>query len=285
MKISTALEKARLELSSKGVSNVKLDSLILLSYALSSSKEYIIFNPDAAIDLEKQNLFFDLVSRRSNREPISHITNKREFFGKEFFVNKDVLDPRPDSESLIELAIENFSDKSEKLNILEVGVGSGCLIITILKNYPLAKAVGIDISHKALEICRKNAAIHQTQDRLELLQSNIFNDLQKNNKFDLIVSNPPYIASKEIADLEPEVRIYEPIIALDGGLDGLDFYRKIASNSEPFLKRNGKIVIEIGFGQKNDIEKIFLENGFKLTDSKTDLSGIVRALFFAKNHE
>ncbi len=300
MKISTALSQARLVLDSKGVSNSGLDSLILLSHTLflcgkSFSKEWVIFNPDFELDLDQQKIFLGLVSRRENREPISQIIGKREFFGEEFLVSKNVLDPRPDSESLIELILKIFPEKTKKLKILELGVGSGCLILTLLRLYVEASGVGIDISSEALEICKKNSEKQLVSDRLKLLKSDLFEilkqaqddgyetqkgDFEGQKKYDLIISNPPYIPSKEIEDLEPEVRIHEPRIALDGGSDGLDFYRKIATSAENFLNKNGKIILEIGFGQKEEIVKIFSKNKFKLTDLKPDLAGTDRALCF-----
>jgi release factor glutamine methyltransferase len=317
MKISEALSQSRKDLDIKGVRNSKLDCLILLTHALCCSKEYIIFNPDAELNIEQQEVFLKMVKRRAAREPVSHIIGKREFFGEDFFVSCDVLDPRPDSESLIELVLENFLQKNNQLKILELGVGSGCLIITLLKAYKSALGVGIDISEKALKIAEKNAAIHQVQDRLQLLQSDLFSALNISKqvqdddigslkispfffarhsefdsgsmrsqsaenflKFDLIISNPPYIASQEIENLEPEVKTYEPLLALDGGVDGFDFYRKIAAESKNFLKENGRVILEIGINQQEKIIEFFTKNGFQLIEMKPDLSGIIRSLCF-----
>ncbi len=282
MKISNALARARLELDSKGVSNSKLDSLILLSHALLVSKEQVIFNPDREITEAQQKVFFDLILRRALREPVSHLINKREFFGENFFVNKDVLDPRPDSESLIELVFKNFPDKNQKLKILEIGVGSGCLVTTLLKAFQMADATGVDISEEALKICQKNAETHQVKNRLNLKKSDLFSALNSDEKFDLIISNPPYIPSQEIENLEPEVKNYEPRTALDGGIDGLDLYKKIAALAKNFLKKDGKIILEIGFGQEKDVTQIFELEGFSLTDSGLDLSGVVRDLCFTR---
>jgi release factor glutamine methyltransferase len=316
MKISDALSQSRKDLDIKGVSNSKLDCLILLTHALSCSKEHIIFNPDTELNIEQQEFFFKMVKRRAAREPVSHIIGKREFFGEDFFVSCDVLDPRPDSESLIELVLENFQQKNNSLKILELGVGSGCLIITLLKAYKSAVGIGVDISEKALKIARENAATHQVQDRLQLLQSDLFSTLKipkqvqdddigslQNSslfvnhpefdsgfiqsqsaenllKFDLIISNPPYIASQEIETLEPEVKTYEPRLALDGGVDGFDFYRKIAAESKNFLKENGRVILEIGINQQEKIIEFFIKNEFQLIEMKPDLSGIVRSLCF-----
>lgn len=285
MKISSALLQARQNLDSKGVSNSKLDSLILLTHALfllgiPFSKEQIIFNPDHELSLEQQQVFFNLILRRSNREPVSHIIGKREFYGEDFLVSKDVLDPRPDSESLIEAVLTNFTDKSQKLKILELGVGSGCLVITLLRSYKIAVGTGVDISDKALVVCQKNAVNHQVADRLQLIKSDLFSAINPQEKFDLIISNPPYIPSQDIEILEPEVRIHEPRLALDGGKDGLDFYRKIALEAKSFLNKKGQVILEIGIGQQQEIADIFTREGFLLLEEKLDLSQVVRVLRF-----
>jgi release factor glutamine methyltransferase len=298
MKISEALSFGRNALEKVGVSNSKLDSLVLLSYAISFSKEKIIFNPDIILEEQQQEVFINFIKRRSLYEPVSHIIGKREFYARDFIVSKDVLDPRPDSESLIELVLKNFSDKNKKLNILEIGCGSGCLIITLLKELKNAQGIAIDISKEALEISRKNAKLHEVSDRINFIFLDIMSQSSWNleieafsqkqicnssikEKFDLIISNPPYIESAEIDKLQPEVRIFEPKIALDGGLDGLDFYRRIAAESKIFLNENGKVIVEIGFGQSGRIKKIFLDNGFKFIESKFDLGGVERVLNFA----
>jgi release factor glutamine methyltransferase len=280
MKISSALIKARSKLNSSGVENSKLDSLILLSHAISASKEHLIFNPDLELNPSQQKSFFELIERRSKREPVSHLIQKREFFGEDFLVNCNVLDPRPDSESLIELVLKNFPDKNQKLKFLEIGTGSGCLIISLLKLYKSAEAFGVDISKDALEICQKNSEIHQVENRLTLKNSDLFSEISPKEKFDLIISNPPYIPSEDIKSLEPEVRIYEPIIALDGGIDGLDFYRKISSQAPNFLAKNGKIIFEIGFAQEVEVIKICSQNSLEFLGQNLDLSGTVRSLCF-----
>lgn len=287
MKINNILLQARDILEKKGVSNSKLDSLILLSHAFfilgqELSKEKIIFNPDLELTLKQQQVFLDLIERRAKSEPISHIIGRREFFGEDFLVNSAVLDPRPDSETLIELVLKKFPDKNQKLRILELGVGSACLIITLLKAYKNASAIAIDISEDALNVAQKNSFSHQVQDRLEFLKSDLFQNLSEGQVFDLIISNPPYIESRAIDFLQEEVRIYEPRIALDGGLDGLDFYRRIAFKAKNFLNNNGKIILEIGYGQEDSIEKIFTENGFIFDCVSKDLSGVKRVMSFTK---
>lgn len=279
MKISQALSLAKKELIAKDIPSHSLDALLLMSCATSFSKEKIIFNPDLILNESQKELFLELLKRRLNYEPISHIIQKREFYGLDFFVNKDVLDPRPDSETLIELVFKKFADKNLKFKILELGTGSGCLIITLLKNYPFASAIGVDISKKALEVCKKNAINNQVDNRLRLIKSNLFDEIY-GEKFDLIISNPPYIPTGDINFLQNEVKDYEPLIALDGGFDGLDFYKKIAKIPKEFLNKNGKIIVEIGINQEKDIIEIFAQNNFINSDFSKDLPGIIRILEF-----
>lgn len=281
-KISDVLARARREIANSGVSSSGLDSSILLAHTLSFSKEQILFNPDFELSAKQEDDFVKAVARRVNREPVSHIINKREFFGADFFVNSDVLDPRPDSEILIEAVLQKFSNKNPNIKILEVGVGSGCLIITLLGLYSQAMGVGLDISKKALEVCSINAKNHKIEKHLDLRNSDVFSALKTSEKFDLIISNPPYIPSADILELEPEVRMYEPLSALDGGVDGLDFYRKIAHDAKIFLKENGEVFLEIGYGQKEKICEIFTQKNFTLITAKPDLSGVIRVLQFKR---
>ena len=288
MNISSALEGAKNALSKAGVQTPALDALILLCKALNYSKEEVIFNPNLILSQSQKDHFFSLIELRSKRMPISQLIGRREFFGLNYIINSDVLDPRPDSESLIELALEIFPIKEyssdNNFEILELGCGSGCLIITLLKHYNLASGLASDISQKALKICQTNTTLHKIDQRLELAMGDLFNALKntKNPKrqFDLIISNNPDLKTRDIDQLEPEVKLYEPRIALDGGESGLDFYQKIAANAKNFLKQNGKILLEIGQNQENQIIKIFKDQGFTLYADKKDLSAVVRALCF-----
>lgn len=285
MESSKAIATARKLLTKNGVANSGLDATILMAHALLVSKEQVIFNPQRQLNKSEQEIFFNLINRRANREPVSHLIGKREFFGEDFIVSKDVLDPRPDSEILIEAVITSFETarKHDDLKILELGVGSGCLIITLLKIFKNANATAVDISSDAIKIAQENAKKHQVFNRLSIIESDLFNALDQQEKFDLIISNPPYIPSSEIANLELEVQKYEPITALDGGEDGLDFYRRIAAEAKNFLTKSGKIFVEIGYQQSDDVTKIFHENNFLLTNSIRDLSGITRVLQFNSN--
>lgn len=281
MQISKALALSKTQLAEVGISSSSLDATILLAFILNSNKEFVIFNGEKELNSEQEISFFNLIDKRKKFEPISHLIQKREFYGLDFFVNSDVLDPRPDSENLIELILEYQQNQNSSLNILELGVGSGCLSITLLKNLTNSVGTAVDISEKALEIALRNAKTHEVDNKLQLLKSDLFANISPENLFDIIVSNPPYIPSKDISCLQQEVKIYEPHLALDGGIEGLDFYKRIAELSKNFLKKDGKIFLEIGYGQKEDIEEIFNKNGFELTNVKKDLSNIDRALCFS----
>lgn len=292
MKISEALKLAKSRLVE--IDGGAFDALLLLMQATSLSKEKIVFEPDFLLDETQQKKFFALIERRKNREPVSHLIGKREFFGREFLVTRDVLDPRPDSEILVELALQHAAENSR---ILELGVGSGCLIITLLASLPDAAGVGIDVSAKALKIARENAEKNGVASRLKLIESDLFTglgtlssssaknkkaelELRDPKKFNLIISNPPYISTAEIGNLQDEVRLFEPRMALDGGSDGLNFYRRISAEAKKFLAENGAVIVEIGYGQKEKTAEIFASHGFQLIESKRDLVGIERALCF-----
>ncbi len=278
--LSSLLIFSKQELKKAGIDSFSIDTTLLATKAFDLSREQIIFSPEITLNQKQIDYFLKLLTRRIAREPMSHILEKREFFNDSFFVTSAVLDPRPDSESLIEGIEEVFPNKNSKLNILELGVGSGCLILTILKIFPNSSGTGIDISKEALEIAQKNAKSLDLENKISFIHSNWFANIPKNYQFDLIISNPPYIPSDDINNLSDEVRIYEPILALDGGKDGLDCYLEIAKNIRNFLKPNGIVVLEIGQNQEKDVERIFEKHGLKLIQIKKDLGGIIRCLIF-----
>ena len=283
MNVENALKEAIEILQKNSVASAILDARILIQHVTSLSREDIVFKA-SNIDLSKnqQKKYFDLINQRAKKIPLTHLTNNREFFANNFYVDENVLDPRPDSEALVEMVIEKFN-KFSTLNICEIGCGSGCLIISLLKHFENWLGLALDISNKALLIAEKNAKINQVLSRINFKQSDLFKNLHHDQIFDIIISNPPYIPTNEIENLQDEVRLYEPRIALDGGLDGLDFYRKIAEKSQKVLKNNGDIFLEIGYNQHQDVKNIFENNNFKFIDLKKDLSGIIRILQFQKN--
>jgi len=281
--IENILKEAIEILQKNSVASPVLDARLLLSFATSLSKEDIIFNAQQ-INLSENQIkkYFELIHKRAKKIPLTHLTNNREFFANNFYVDENVLDPRPDSEALIEMIIKKFT-KNSSINIVEIGCGSGCLIISLLRHFENWLGLAVDISDKALVIAQKNADNNQVLTRINFLESNLFNNFKSDQIFDIIISNPPYIPTNDIENLQDEVRLYEPRIALDGGFDGLDFYHKIAEQSQKFLKNNGDIFLEIGYNQYQDVKKIFENNNFKFIDFKKDLSGIIRVLQFKKN--
>ena len=266
-------------LKDKGILTANLDVKILLAFLLNIDNKEIINYLDNEISNEFFNNFQKLLSRRLNREPIANIIGKKAFWDHDFIVNENVLTPRPDSETLIEAVLENYKNKDQKLNILDLGTGSGCLILTLLSIYQNSQGLAIDISDKALEIAKQNAKLLNINS-IKFLKNN-WND-NINEKFDIIISNPPYIPKKEIEDLEPEVNKYNPLLALDGGNDGLDCYKYLAENLQKNCKRDTKIFLEIGKNQENYITKIFKNNEFELLKMYKDINGIVRVLEFKK---
>ena len=282
MNIENAIKEAVEILNKNSIASAILEARILMSFVTKLSKEDIIFKATQNnLSQDQEEKYFDLIHKRIKKIPLTHLTNNREFFGSNFYVDENVLDPRPDSETLVEMMIKKYQNSSF-LNLCEIGCGSGCLIISLLKHFKDWSATAIDISKKALEIAQKNAENNEVFRRIEFLESNLFKSFRGNQIFDIIISNPPYIPTADIENLQDEVRLYEPRIALDGGLDGLDFYRNIANQSQKFLKNNGNIFLEIGYNQHQEVIDIFEKFNFKFIDSAKDLSGIIRVLEFEK---
>lgn len=268
------------KLEQEGILTSKLDVKILLSFLLDIDSKELIMYFNQHIDRKFINNFEQLLKRRLNREPIANIVNKKSFWSYDFFVNENVLTPRSDSEILVEAVLSNYDDMNEELNILDLGTGSGCLILSLLKIYKNASGLAIDISDKALQVAKQNAKNLKVEN-IQFLKNNWNDNIE--DKFDIIISNPPYIPTKEIKELEPEVNKFNPLLALDGGEDGLNCYRYLAKSLDKNLKENTKIFLEIGKNQEKDIEKIFNENGYELLKMYKDLAEINRILCFKKN--
>ena len=268
------------KLEQQGILTSKLDVKILLSFLLDIDTKELIMYFNQHIDQKFINNFNQLFTRRLNREPIANIVNKKSFWSYDFFVNENVLTPRSDSEILVEAVLSNYNNMNENLNILDLGTGSGCLILSLLKIYKNASGLAVDISDKALQVAKQNAKNLKVEN-IKFLKNNWSDNIEE--KFDIIISNPPYIPTNDIKDLTPEVNKFNPILALDGGKDGLNCYRYLAKSLDKNLKENTKIFLEIGKNQEKDIEKIFNENGYKLLKIYKDLAEINRILCFKKN--
>ncbi len=279
MKILELYKNSAKELEQQGILTSKLDVKILLSYLLNIDSKELIMYFNQHIEQKFINSFNQLLKRRLNREPIANIVNKKSFWSYDFFVNENVLTPRNDSEILIEAVLSNYNNMQEELKILDLGTGSGCLILSLLKMYKNASGLAVDISEKALKVARQNAE-NLKINNIKFLKNNWNDNIE--DKFDIIISNPPYIPTKEIKELEPEVNKFNPLLALDGGEDGLNCYRYLAKSLEKNLKENTKIFLEIGKNQEKDIEKIFNENGYELLKMYKDLAEINRILCFKK---
>jgi release factor glutamine methyltransferase len=271
MQANELLKLAVQKMQAAGIDNAQLDARVLLQFASGKSREFFLAHPEAEIDSSN---FMELVERRVKREPISHITGKKEFYGREFIVSADVLTPRPETELIINAAKQYFQP-FENLKILELGVGSGCIITTLLLEFPKSTGIGVDISNNALAIARQNAYKLGVQG-LEFYCSDWTEKIEP-QKFDLVVSNPPYIRSAEAKKLEAELG-FEPEIALYAGNSGLDAYEKIARGLKKISFRYA--MFEIGQGQEDEVRQIFYDNDLELVEAKKDLAGIIRTLIF-----
>jgi len=276
-----ALRLTTSRLQEAGIESAGLDARILLEHILGVSREELLFSLDLTLTTAQYTRLENLVEERKKRSPIAKLIGKREFWGLDFTVSAATLDPRPDSETLIEEILERVQDRAFALKILDLGTGTGCLLFSLLSEFPAAKGVAVDVSAEALEIARQNAASLGLVERVDFIHSKWAENIH-GEKFDIIVSNPPYIPSAEIAELAPEVAVFEPKLALDGGVDGLDCYRTIIKQLPNLLAENGFAAFEIGIGQEKDIEKIAGENGLKLVTAKKDLGGIIRCLILQK---
>tara|TARA_B100001057_G_scaffold48559_1_gene43317 strand:+ start:219 stop:1061 length:843 start_codon:yes stop_codon:yes gene_type:complete len=279
MNIQSAIINGTKILKSKQISTAQLDSEILMMKVIGKNRKYIILNNDKNLKINKLNEFNELIKERSNRKPIAYILNTKHFWKYKFRVTKDTLIPRPDSEILIEEVLKITKNKN-KISILDIGVGSGCLLISILKERKNFHGVGIDINKNCLNISKINANKHNVDNRIKFYKSDV--DKFVLGKYDLIVSNPPYINKFKIKYLERDVSRFEPVLALNGGLDGLSEIRKVIKKSSELIKSNGKFVLEIGFDQKNKIINLLKEKGFYINGVSKDLAKNNRCIVSTK---
>ena len=240
------------------MSNPQLDSELLLSSSINRDKKYIILNPKEILNSDQLNKFKSLIERRKKGEPIAYLINKKEFWKNEFFVNKDVLIPRPDTELMIEQVLKIYS-KETQLQVLDIGTGSGCILLSILKERPNFYGTGIDVSKKSINISKFNTKHLNLTNRVKFFHSSV--DNFSIGKYDLIVSNPPYIKLLNLKYLEKDVVNFEPKLALSGGLDGFSKIKKVINKARMLIKKNGKFILEIGFNQKNKVSRILKEKG------------------------
>ena len=270
MKIEELLKLGINELNNINEASLKVK--MILSYILREDKSYLIIHNDREISGKEYKEFLNAIQRLKQGEPVQYIIGKTEFYGLEFNVTPDVLIPQPDTEILVEEVIdiynENYNVKNKKVNILDLCTGSGAIAVSLKKNLSNVELFASDISLKALDIARKNAIQNNTN--IDFIESDLFENIDK--KFDIIVSNPPYIEREVLETLSEEVK-HEPVLALDGGEDGLDFYRKVIKDSKNYLKENGILALEIGFDQKEAVMELLKQEDYKEIYSKKDYSG------------
>ena len=256
--------------------NNSYEELLLLSDILNISKHELRFHANKiSITKDQAELFHQYQQRIMNSEPVSKIINKRDFWNDTFFINSDVLDPRPDTELIIEVVMKNI-DIHKNINILDLGTGSGCIILSLLREYKNAHGVGIDISDKAIAVATKNQQLLGIKN--VNFQNASWNDFETETRFDVIVSNPPYIKTCDIDGLDENVKKHDPILALDGGDSGLVCYEQITPLSKKFLKNNGVLVFEVGFNQSEDVSSIMKSHNFHNISIYKDLSGTNRVI-------
>ena len=261
---------------SKNIQSARLDAEVLLSHVLRQERIYLYVHFDEPMEQNELSKFREYVKKRAQHVPIAYIIGEREFMGLPFKVTKDTLIPRPDTEILVENVLNNV-DKDKEIEIVDIGTGSGAIILSLLVNLPKAQGKTVDISSKAIEVAKENAVNLQVNDRCEFFVGDLFAPLN-DNKFDLIVSNPPYIPQKDIATLEDDVKEYEPVSALTDGGDGLSYYRRLLSEGKAYIKENGFIALEIGIYQSNDVKQIAMDNGWKNIKIIKDYAGIDRVV-------
>ena len=279
MNIENILNEGINILQKNKIANPQLDSEILLSNSIKRDKKHIILNPKEILNSEQLEKFKSLIERRKKGEPIAYLINKKEFWKDEFFVNKDVLIPRPDSELIIEQVLKIYSEDVQ-LQVLDIGTGSGCILLSILKERSNFYGTGIDISKKSINVSKFNAKQLNLTNRVKFFHSSV--DNFNNGKYDIIVSNPPYIEQLSLKYLEKDVVNFEPKLALSGGFDGFSKIRKVINKASILIKKNGKFILEIGFNQKNKVIKILKEEGFYVNKAIKDYGNNDRCIISTK---
>ena len=264
-----------------GIDTPQLDAQLLMAHVLGITREALLMRGQGEVMTPAQTVAFEaLVARRLAREPMAQILGKKEFWGLDFEVTKDTLMPRPDSETLIESLLSTIDHRPS--TILDLGTGTGCLLLSALKEFPQARGLGVDISEAALKVARRNAAALGLENRAEFKKSDWTSEI--NAVWDVVISNPPYIPEEEIPHLAPEVARYEPRLALDGGRDGLDCYRTITRFLPNILAKNGVCVLEVGAGQADAVASLAVAKGLYVAEIRADLAGIPRCIVITREH-
>jgi release factor glutamine methyltransferase len=279
MNLQTAIDIANKELKKNKIKSSMLDCEILMSKVINNSREFIILNSKKKIKKNNYNHFKKLVYERSKGKPIAYITGKKYFWKYEFEINEDVLIPRPDTEIIIEQVLNIFKNKS-RINLLDIGVGSGCILLSILKEKKDYLGTGIDMSNECVKLSKINANKLGVNNRVKIVKSNV--DNFNFGKYDLIISNPPYIKKLDLKYLDRDVINFEPRLALNGGLEGLSEIRKVIAKSSELIKKKGKLILEIAFDQKNEVIELLKDKGFYVDNIVKDFAKNDRCIISTK---
>ena len=276
------IKRSATDLEALGVESGRLESELLVAHVLKVPRLNLFLDPSRVLKKDELQAVSRLIDRRRKREPLQHILGTTSFFGLELKVNSHVLIPRPETEFLAEFACQFLSKKQSlehsPMSALDFGTGSGCLSLAIAVHVSNVSMWALDSSREALALARENSNLHKTLKPIQWIHGDGFSSLPRGLRFDLVVSNPPYIPRDEIPFLPPEVRDYDPWLALDGGADGLDFFRSLAQDAGPFLRSDGRMMVEIGDEQSNSVRKIFEGRGWTVDSVRKDLSGSPRFL-------
>ena len=279
MNYSEILKRGETFLKKSNIKNAHLDAELILSKTINTKREEVLLNINKKINNKDIYKFKKYLLRRKKKEPIAYILGFKYFWKYKFYVNKSVLIPRPDTELVIEEFLKLVS-KNKSLKILDIGTGSGCIVISLIKERPNCIATGIDISIKAINVAKTNAKLHHLENKVNFINIDI--DKYKSYNYDFIISNPPYINSIDYNRLDDDIKFHEPKVALSGGFDGMKDIKKVIIKSKKLLKRNGKLILEIGYKQKDRSIKLLVENGYFINKVSKDLSGNDRCIVSTK---
>jgi len=279
MNIEKAIIDAVDKLAKKKIKSPKIDSEILMSQIIKKDRKFVILNPKMELQNDIFISFKELIQQRANGKPVAYLTGKKDFWKNEFSINDSALIPRPDTEIIVEEVLK-ISKHKNKLHILEIGVGSGCILLSILNEKKNFTGIGIDISKKCIDLSRVNSKKLGVNSRIKLFKTDV--DNFNYGKYDLIISNPPYIKKLDLKYLEKDVISFEPKLALDGGLDGISEIRKIIKKSSELIKNGGKLILEIAFNQKKEVKELLRNNGFYINSVIKDLAKNDRCIISTK---
>ena len=279
--VQEILQKNYKDLLNHNIQTAKIDSEVILANILNTTRINLITKQDATLNKEQEDLFSKLVERRKQKEPVAYILNKKEFWNENYFVDKRVLIPRPETEILIELLLKKIKDKNKAYKVLDLGCGSGCLLISFLKEMQKSQGIGVDISSNALEVAKKNIELHNLNNRAKLMRLDLLT-LHTKDKLDIIFSNPPYLSSSDYAKLSEDVKNFEPKQALVGGFNGVLYYKKIIALAQSALKKNGYLALELGDRQYRTISKLLQDHSFRILDKYQLINNEIRCILAAK---